>query len=340
MPEFAGICGFTKKEFDDHLSVFLPDVLDSLNQNKKIVKKFATVDELKNEIYDYYDGYSWSQSERILNPYSIVRFFKDKSFNQFWFDSGDPTFLKQHMKKYPSTYSNLTLSEKISSDKIRKVPINNIEPIPALFNSGYLTIDEVIRPGELFINKYNKEEIAKVDYFSFRFPNKEIESAYNSEVFQTIFKLDDQDRDECALNFKKAVLTKDASAISELFGATFASISYGKHKRNEDFYQSVSIGYLRGLVSRVYGEVHTYMGRSDILVSLEESTHVVIEVKYSKTKKVDSKDKEATLNKSADTALKQILSSGYLEPYRGPGQTVIAFALVVYGPGKVFVKFL
>ncbi|MDR2199029.1 MAG: AAA family ATPase [Deltaproteobacteria bacterium] len=99
-PQFAGICGFTLEEFDSLFSERLPDVLASLAAKGEI-KENVDIKGLKSKILDWYNGYNWEGPTKVLNPYSIINFFKNTYFDNFWILSGRPGRLSALIKEKP-----------------------------------------------------------------------------------------------------------------------------------------------------------------------------------------------------------------------------------------------
>ncbi len=73
-PRYSTICGYTDVDLD---TVFAPEIpgLD------------------RNEIREWYNGYSWRGTERVYNPYDILLLFDRREFDAWWFETGTPSFL-------------------------------------------------------------------------------------------------------------------------------------------------------------------------------------------------------------------------------------------------------
>jgi hypothetical protein len=143
LPEYAGICGFTRTElntcfedrFEETLEILKPQ--GGLNQS-------ADIDDLKAEILKWYDGYNWLGNEHVLNPYSILNFFRKKEFASYWPTTGCPSHLSALIRDNPLDFIQLTLDSH-PAKQIRKTDFSDISLVPILFHSGYLTIDEKIK---------------------------------------------------------------------------------------------------------------------------------------------------------------------------------------------------
>ncbi len=71
-------------------------------------------EELVRQIRLYYDGFSFDGFHRLYNPFSTLSFFQMGQFDNFWFESGSPSFLINYVKKYDK---NMTLKPKISGER-------------------------------------------------------------------------------------------------------------------------------------------------------------------------------------------------------------------------------
>ena len=102
------------------------------------------------QLKQHYDGYHFSiHSEDIFNPYSIINALDDKEFNSYWFTSGTPTFLIELMQQ--KNLDMLNLNDLWINDDRFDTPTEKLtDPIPVLFQSGYLTIKGYERRGKLY----------------------------------------------------------------------------------------------------------------------------------------------------------------------------------------------
>ncbi|MDR1038159.1 MAG: AAA family ATPase, partial [Deltaproteobacteria bacterium] len=163
-PEFAGICGFTPQELEIYFSDRFTDALAKL---KPEITKPTDDDfkELTADILEWYDGYNWLGSERILNPYTILHFFNNFKFNSYWPMSGRPSYLPALVRENPRDYMFPNLEAYRARD-FSTCDVKCISPIPVLFHSGYLTIDSKTTT-EIIENN----EVTKVPAFTFKIPN-------------------------------------------------------------------------------------------------------------------------------------------------------------------------
>ncbi|MDR1313916.1 MAG: AAA family ATPase [Deltaproteobacteria bacterium] len=79
---FSTICGFTKQEIQSTFSQYLEPTLLALKQSRELCQN-STVDDLLDSIIQWYNGYSWDGESKVLNPLSVLSFFKHKSFKNY-----------------------------------------------------------------------------------------------------------------------------------------------------------------------------------------------------------------------------------------------------------------
>lgn len=131
--EYTKVCGFTEEEI---LKIYTEDIEAFAEENE------MTYDEAVAALRCHYDGYHFSEkSPGIYNPFSVINALDDKKLNSYWFSSGTPTFLVELLQK--KGLDMLQLDDLWASEKRFDVPTEKIsDPIPVLYQSGYLTIKE------------------------------------------------------------------------------------------------------------------------------------------------------------------------------------------------------
>jgi hypothetical protein len=201
--KFANICGITENDFDELFT-----------------GEYEGIE--REEIFDWYDGYSWDGKTRVFNPFSLLSFFRDKAFDYHWYKTGIPRFLIDDIKKRPEEYLRIqeaTITERLlDSYDIEKAPI-----VSVLFQTGFLTI---------------KEKLAgRPPWYKLSFPNIEVASAFSSDFISGFIS------DETYFNnsFREQILTSisngDISNIKEPMETMLASFSYHQYKNvNESMY--------------------------------------------------------------------------------------------------------
>lgn len=151
---FISICGITEKELKANFKEGIEELSDATGKTEE-----ETLEELRIN----YDGYHFkSGSIGIYNPYSVLNTMSKLEYDAYWFETGTPTFLVELLKLHHYELENLT-KEQISADVINSVDSMSTNPIPVIYQSGYLTIKG-------YDERFKKYRLG--------FPNKEVEEGF------------------------------------------------------------------------------------------------------------------------------------------------------------------
>jgi hypothetical protein len=106
MPKYAEICGYTENE----IIQYFPDYLEDTANEMEITRE-----ELINRMRHYYNGFSFDREAktRLYNPYSTLSFFEEKSFLNYWINTGKPKFISEYLK-----------NRNLSVEQFRNFPIS------------------------------------------------------------------------------------------------------------------------------------------------------------------------------------------------------------------------
>ena len=155
---YADICGWSEQEL---ISNFRPGI-EALSQERE--EDFATT---LSAMRSYYDGYLFTpKGSRLYNPFSVLNALDMKSIDPYWFDTGTPTFLARRIKKL-GTFPPDINGKICSRDELVSVGLNDRNPIPLMFQTGYLTIWRYIKDAGLY---------------ELRFPNREVEIGFYQQL--------------------------------------------------------------------------------------------------------------------------------------------------------------
>jgi len=155
--KFSAILGVTHEELTAN---FTPEI------EKLAKKKNLTFDGCIAELKRWYDGYLFHEDgEKVFNIVSLLNCFSNLDFQNFWYDTGNPTIL---MKRIHSGYYDFRrfvndVSYPKEGLKTYKDDNLNTDLVPLLYYSGYLTI---------------KSYDARLRRYTLGFPNNEIELSF------------------------------------------------------------------------------------------------------------------------------------------------------------------
>jgi hypothetical protein len=145
-PKYAALTGYTQTELEFYFDEHLQQCVESLGISKEM---------LLNEMKTWYNGFSWDGKTTVYNPFGTLNFLDVQTFKNFWFSTGSPRFLMEQMR-HLEVYN---VENSIVNNRILdKYDIDNLELIPLLFQSGYLTV-KASDPmtGDLVLDYPNKE---------------------------------------------------------------------------------------------------------------------------------------------------------------------------------------
>ncbi|MDR0604024.1 MAG: AAA family ATPase, partial [Bacteroidales bacterium] len=149
--EFSEICGISETELRTNFTL---DVERLAEKNK------MNIDDTFGKLKKYYDGYHFSMHhEGMYNPFSLLNVFADKHFGNYWFATGTPTFLVKMLKNAKLDISKLEDGTRISAFSIMDYRAENKNPIPVMYQSGYLTIKGFDEEQNQYILGYPNEEV-------------------------------------------------------------------------------------------------------------------------------------------------------------------------------------
>ena len=131
--QYAEICGITEKEIRKNFDVDVTQMAEANQLNKE---------ECYAKLKENYDGYHFcKKSVGMYNPFSLINALCDKDFNDYWFETGTPTFLVETLKRNNYELENMT-REEVTADLLGSLDAIDTNPLPLLYQSGYLTIKD------------------------------------------------------------------------------------------------------------------------------------------------------------------------------------------------------
>ena len=278
-PRYSAICGYTERDLD---AVFAPE-LPGLD---------------RDQIRNWYNGYSWLGDEKVYNPFDILLLFDKRTFGAYWFETGTPTFLVETLFK--RQVSSLELNAMIGSDELLSTfDVDDIATEALLFQTGYLTIKSA-------------EDLGGKRLYQLGYPNQEVLQSLNESLLR--YLVQDATRQMAnSVRLYRLLEANDFAGLETLFHAFFASIPYEWYTNNdiaryEGYYASVFYSYFAGLGLNIAVEDSSSHGRLDMAVLFNSHVYLfefkVIEMA------------------SAGAAMAQLQERHYADKYRALGQPI------------------
>ncbi|MEL6412971.1 MAG: AAA family ATPase, partial [Bacteroidota bacterium] len=292
-PDYAAIAGYT----EDELSQAFEEHIQAITRGRGVPEN-----EILAEIKAWYNGYRFSRAATcVYNPFSTLNYMDEKEPKGYWFASGTPKFLIHELQKQPQVateFSGINIPETQLSDSRSPEDLD----LPALmFQTGYLTIKDWAWDATL-------EETV----FSLDFPNKEVYKAFFQSLLREFGKVAPQEISSMALQLRAAMEALDMSAVVQTLNIQLAKIPYDAFQHaKEGFYQAMLLLCFEISGLKTFGEVHTNLGRIDLVVQLPKHTFIF----------------ELKVDKKVAVALDQLHNKRYQECYLKDGKEIVAAAL-------------
>ena len=283
-PQYNALCGMTRPEIEAN---FVPE-LERLAERNGLTKEDCMA-----YLTRMYDGYHFNyvRKEGMYNPFSILNVLRSGMFENYWFASGTPTFLAEMLKKTHYDLRELDgLEVTAASLTDDRADVNN--PVPMIYQSGYLTI-----------KGYDTE----VRLYKLGYPNDEVKYGFLNFITPFYTSLDESKAPFYIGQFVKELRAGDVEAFLTRLRAFFADFPYELNDKTERHYQVVFYLVFKLLGQFINAEVQSALGRADAVVKTANAVYVF----------------EFKLNGTAEEALAQIDNRGYLIPYTTNGCRIV-----------------
>jgi hypothetical protein len=280
--KYASICGYTQEELEYNFSEYIDDVAQYLPMNRE---------ELLELIRARYKGYSWDGKTAVYNPFSSLLFFDNREFANYWFRTGTPTFLI-NMLKSRNQIAPVMQPIVAGANTFDSYDPANIDEIPLLFQTGYLTVKQ-------------RTLIGGVPEYTLDFPNLEVRDAFLNYLLSAYADYSVGQVQPLVHVLQRQVRNKDAAGFEQNLRILFAHIPYEIHVKSEAYYHSMFLLLMKMLGFDIQGQIQTNIGRIDAVWHQPELT-VVAEIKYGAGKDT---------NTLLDEAMTQIRDRRHYEKY-------------------------
>ena len=280
--DFHSICGITEQE----LLSYFPTQIDALAERSKLTRE-----ECIEKLRRMYDGYHFDEdSPGMYNPFSVLNTFQTRKFGSYWFETGTPTYLVELLRRHYYDLEEMATSE-VTADVLNSIDAESTNPIPVIYQSGYLTI-----------KGYDKE----FQMYRLGFPNQEVEEGFIK--YLAPFYLDN--REERSVfdirSFTSDVREGKPEQFLSRLKSLFASAPYDSVKGDkENHFQNMMwvVFKMMGFYSQT--EYRTSDGRIDLLIETPQYRYIM----------------EFKLDGTAEEALQQIKDKNYQLQFFGDSLT-------------------
>ena len=278
---YVEICGITEKE----IHTYMEEGVRELTEAQAMTYE-ATCQKLKAR----YDGYHFTEdSIGLYNPFSLLNTFAKKKFGDYWFETGTPSYLVELLKHTHYDLYEMANTE-TDADVLNSIDSTSKNPIPVIYQSGYLTIKE-----------YDPE----FGIYKLGFPNLEVEEGFVKYLLPFYTSVSAPKTPFEIRQFVKEIENGNYDAFFQRLQSFFADTPYEviagqKPERDTELhYQNVLFIVFKLVGLYTHMEYHTSNGRIDLVLQTERYIYIM----------------EFKLNGTAEEVLRQINNKGYALPF-------------------------
>lgn len=291
--KYETLCGISQEELESYFREPIEELTEAYR---------CSYDEMLDMLKSQYDGYHFSdRMTDVYNPFSLFNAFDSGRIYDYWFKSGTPTYLIRLLAHSDENVNEIT-GKFYSPEEFIDYKANVEQPLPMIYQSGYLPIKE-----------FDMEEMT----FLLDFPNNEVKRGFLTMVASSYFG----DKMETASWIRKAVSQLKKGELDDFrTGMTsfLASIPYTMRRKENEREKERYFHYTFYLIMRlisvytVYTEKVQSHGRVDCIVETPDYVYIF----------------EFKLDGTADEALRQIEEKGYAREYESDNRKLYKIGAV------------
>ena len=292
IPQFSAICGLTEEE----LCTTLWQDVETLAGAYRV-----TAEEMHAMLKRQYDGYHFSEdSPEVYNPFSLLKCFLTRKIDNYWFESGTPTYLIRQLQHFGTDITSLDRLE-VPAEAFDQPTENMQNALPLLYQSGYLTIKD-----------YEWDSRT----YTLSLPNEEVRVGYVKGLLPAYIGMNSSDvQMGFALKFWRALRSNDIDLAMSHMQSYLATIPYVEGFKKKLAEAATAEGFYEYTFYLIFSMLNVYVqtqvkvagGWVDVVVFMPDTIYVI----------------ELKAGGSAEDALRQIDGKGYADAYRADGRRVV-----------------
>ena len=273
--DYADLCGITEQE----LHSYFRQSIEKLARMHNMI-----YDEAARELGRRYDGYHFGLDvPGVYNPFSLLSALKRGQFDDYWFATGTPTFLVELLKTNDYDLEQLKC-QNVSADSLINIESYLDDPVPILYQSGYLTI----KGGNPEFNEY-----------TLGFPNGEVERSFLNFLLPYYTPVTRSKTSLVLKNFVTDVRRGQPEQFMQRLTSFYANTNYKLVGDMEKYFHNSLFLIFTLMGQYTEAEQNTSRGCIDIVVKTADYIYII----------------ECKLDCSAREALQQIEDKQYAAPF-------------------------
>ena len=291
--KYETVCGITQGELE---TVFREQIGDMAEMYG------CPYSEMIERLKKRYDGYHFSRKMTdVYNPFSLLNAFESEEMNDYWFKSGTPTYLIRLLTHFNENMNEIT-GKYYSPEEFIDYKATVEQPLPMIYQSGYITIKDFDLQRDKFLLDYPNNEVkrgfltmAATDYFNTR-------ERIGSWIDDTVSQL------------KEGRIEDFRDGLTSFLASIPYTMRRKENERELERYFHYTFYLIMRLVSvyTVYTEKVQSHGRVDCIVETPDYIYIF----------------EFKLNGKAAEALKQIEEKGYAAEYASDNRKLYKIGIV------------
>lgn len=278
--KYEALCGITQEELDATFREPVESMAEAYH---------CSYDEMRDRLKAQYDGYHFSDRlTDVYNPFSLLNAFDAQRISDYWFKSGTPTYLIRLLSHTDEQMDDIT-GKFYAPKEFIDYKADVEQPLPMIYQSGYLTIKAFDMDFNLFL----------LDY-----PNKEVKEGFLTMVASKYFDNGDKINPwvrEATIFLRKGEVDNFRTGLTSFLASIPYTMRRKENERERERYFHYTFYLLLRLLSvyTVYTEKVQSQGRVDCVVETPQYVYIF----------------EFKLDGTADEALRQIEEKGYVREY-------------------------
>ena len=278
--KYEALCGITQEELDATFREPVESMAEAYH---------CSYDEMRDRLKAQYDGYHFSDRlTDVYNPFSLLNAFDAQRISDYWFKSGTPTYLIRLLSHADEQMDDIT-GKFYAPKEFIDYKADVEQPLPMIYQSGYLTIKAFDMDFNLFL----------LDY-----PNKEVKEGFLTMVASKYFDNGDKINPwvrEATIFLRKGEVDNFRTGLTSFLASIPYTMRRKENERERERYFHYTFYLLLRLLSvyTVYTEKVQSQGRVDCVVETPQYVYIF----------------EFKLDGTADEALRQIEEKGYVREY-------------------------
>ena len=206
---YETLCGITQEELDG----YFVDPISAMSERNR-----CSFEEMKSLLKQKYDGYHFSDNMTdVYNPFSLLNALDSLRLQDYWFSSGTPTYLIRLLAHFKENMNELT-GRYYSPEEFIDYKADVEQPLPMIYQSGYLTIKD-----------YNMRR----NTFLLDFPNNEVKNGFLTAI-ATSYLQPKKRVEGWIFDVLDTLEGGDTDRLCSLFTSFLSSIPYTMRRKDDE----------------------------------------------------------------------------------------------------------